>query len=416
MIITDEELLALLNSEETDERLFHPVTIYALDGVAYRAAKAVELPEFATLRRTRPDACWQWEGLFAAGAIALFDPDSHAGADYLPQLTAQAEGIYRLTDDWLAGVNGRYLAWQEWLAQTQVLLLEDHPFQGAHIQQEIRGLGLPCQWVQDGNACIKALAGGEIKLLVSDLSLVDQDAISLLMSQPQYQHSGLPIVLLSAHDQTLIDGARRLLHDAGFNVLAALAKPLQSDDLLRLLKVLYLGPQRRRRLGGLKRTIRSWQGEQRGQLGLLAEAESFTLPVWLTLNGLSPHWEPLKAWLEHHGRPASELTLVIHRRDNLLSHADRFALVLQASLAGARLALLLDNAQHLPFDLLERLPLQSLLLGQHMLPELEAMAADSLLARFIQRARELGIALYLDDPFNLLDAAQWQDYGMAGRW
>ncbi len=221
MIITDEELLALLNSEETDERLFHPVTIYALDGVAYRTAKAVELPEFATLRRTRPDACWQWEGLFAAGAIALFDPDSHVGADYLPQLTAQAEGVYRLTDDWLAGVNGRYLAWQEWLAQTQVLLLEDHPFQGAHIQQEIKGLGVPCQWVQDGNACIKALASGEVKLLVSDLSLVEQDAISLLMSQPQYQHSGLPIVLLSAHDQTLIDGARRLLHDAGFNVLAA---------------------------------------------------------------------------------------------------------------------------------------------------------------------------------------------------
>ena len=82
---------------------------------------------------------------------------------------------------------------------------------------------MPCQWVQDGNACIKALAGGEVKLLVSDLSLVEQDAISLLMSQPQYQHSGLPIVLLSAHDQTLIDGARRLLHDAGFNVLAALA-------------------------------------------------------------------------------------------------------------------------------------------------------------------------------------------------
>ena len=49
-------------------------------------------------------------------------------------------------------------------------------------------------------------------------------------------------------------------------------------------------------------------------------------------------------------------------------------------------------------------------------PELEAMAADSLLARFIQRARELGMALYLDDPFNLQDPAQWQDLGMAGRW
>ena len=131
-----------------------------------------------------------------------------------------------------------------------------------------------------------------------------------------------------------------------------------------------------------------------------------------------PHWEPLKLWLEQHGREASELTLVIHRRDHLLSQADRFALVLQASLAGARLALLLDHAQHLPFDLIERLPLQSLLLGQHLLPELEAMAADSLLARFIQRSRELGIALYLDDPSTCRmppsgRIAAWQG---AGKW
>lgn len=330
-------------------------------------------------------------------------------------MTAQAEGIYRLTDDWLAGVNGRYLAWQEWLAQTRVLLLEDHPFQGAHIQQEIRGLGLPCQWVQDGNACIKALAGGEIKLLVSDLSLVDQDAISLLMSQPQYQHSGLPIVLLSAHDQTLIDGARRLLHDAGFNVLAALAKPLLADDLLSLLKGLYLGPQRQRRLSGLRRTIRTWQGEEKGLLGLLSDPPS-PLPIWLAVTGLPPRWELVREWLVQRGREPGELTLLIHRRDHLLSQAERFALVLQASLAGARLALLLDNDQHIPFDLLERMPLQHLLLGQSLLPSLEAMTPDSLLGRFINRARELGIALYLDDPFNLLDHNLWRDRGMAGRW
>ncbi|MNS81178.1 hypothetical protein D3C72_1148820 [compost metagenome] len=255
-----------------------------------------------------------------------------------------------------------------------------------------------------------------MRLLICDLSLAEQDAISLLMSHPQYQHSGLPIILLSAHDQTLIDGARRLLHDAGFNVLAALAKPLQSDDLLRLLKTLYLGPQRQRRLSGLKRTIRSWNGEVRGQLGLLADAASSSLPIWLAVSGLPPHWEQLKTWLEQHGRLAGELTLVIHRRDQLLSKADRFALVLQASLAGARLALLLDSIQHLPFDKLERLPLQHLLLGQHLLPELEAMATDSLLDRFIGRARELGIAIYIDDPFNLLDASPWQDRGITGRW
>ncbi|MGE6133518.1 response regulator [Aeromonas salmonicida] len=415
MIITDEELLALLNSEETQERFFYPVTLYALDGVAYQAAKAVTLPEFATLRRTQPDAHWPWEGLFAAGAIALFDPASHAGADYLPQLMNQSDGIYRLSDDWLTGVHDRYQQWLQWLAQMQILLLEDHPFQGAHIQQEIQGLGLSCQWVQDGDACIQVLEQGGVKLLISDLSLVEQDAIGLLMSQPQYQQSGLPIILLSAHDQTLIDGARRLLHDAGFNVVAALAKPLLSDDLLRLLKALYLGPQRQQRLSGLRRTVRSWQGEEKGLLGLLSDPPS-PLPIWLAVTGLPPRWELVRDWLGRQGRDATELTLVIHRCDHLLSQAERFALVLQASLAGVKLALLLDNDQHMPFDLLERVPLQHLLLGQSLLPGLEAMTADSLLGRFIHRARELGIALYLDDPFNLLDSTLWRDRGMTGRW
>ena len=60
--------------------------------------------------------------------------------------------------------------------------------------------------------------------------------------------------------------------------------------------------------------------------------------------------------------------------------------------------------------------LQHLLLGQSLLPGLEAMTPDSLLGRFINRARELGIALYLDDPFNLLDSNLWRDQGVAGRW
>jgi CheY-like chemotaxis protein len=416
MIITDEELLALLGSDVCLEPGFHPVSIYALDAASHQALKTAGVPDYANLHRTQPDPGWQWEGLFAAGAIALFDPASHGGAAYLPQLMMPGRGIYLLSDNWRAALEERVQQWRDWLAGLQVLLLEDHPFQGASIQQEIQQLGLSCQWVQDGDACLQALEQGKVGLLICDLSLAEQDAISLLMSHPQYQHSGLPIILLSAHDQTLIDGARRLLHDAGFNVLAALAKPLQSDDLLRLLKVLYLGPQRQRRLSGLKRTIRSWQGEVRGQLGLQADVASSGLPIWLALSGLPPHWEQLKTWLDQHGRQASELTLVIHRRDRLLSQADRFALVLQASLAGARLALLLDNAQHLPFDELERLPLQHLLLGQHLLPELEAMAVDSLLARFIGRAREQGIALYLDDPFKLLDANLWQDRGISGHW
>ena len=413
MIITDEELLALLESDVSQEPVFHPVSVYALDAVSHQAAKEAGLPAYASLHRTRPDASWQWEGLFAAGAIALFDPASHAGTDYLPRLQTPGVGIYRLSDPWLEGVEAREQGWRDWLAQLQILLLEDHPFQGACIQQEIQALGLPCHWVQDGEGCLQVLEEGDVGLLVCDLSLAEQDAISLLMNHPQYRR--LPIILLSAHDQTLIDGARRLLHDAGFNVLAALAKPLQSDDLLRLLKTLYLGPQRQRRLSGLRRTIRTWQGEEKGLLGLLSDPPS-PLPIWLAVTGLPPRWERVREWLVQQGREPGELTLLIHRRDHLLSQAERFALVLQASLAGAKLALLLDNDQHMPFDLLERMPLQHLLLGQSLLPGLEAMTPDSLLGRFINRARELGIALYLDDPFNLLDSNLWRDQGVAGRW
>ncbi|MGH1410088.1 MAG: response regulator [Aeromonas sp.] len=414
MIITDEELLALLDSEEHEAAGFCPIVLYALDRSAYELASAMKLPSYVTLHRTQPDACWQWEGLFAAGAIALYDPAAHQQADYFPQLL-QHEGIYAIGEDWLDGLVTSYRAWINWLASRRVLLLEDHPFQGMQLQQAVASLGLSCQWVQDESACLAALAAGDISLLVCDLSLVEQDAISLLMNQPQLQRSELPIILLSAHEQTLIDGARRLLHDAGFNVLAALAKPLDENELLRLLRGLYLGPLRQRRLSGQRRSIRRWQGEVQGQLGLLSSPAT-PYPVWLAVTGLPGRWEALREWLTEQSRTPSELTLLIHRRDHLLGNADRFALVLQASLAGSKLALLLDNSQHLPFDLLERLPLSALLLGQGILPEMESLADDSLLGRFMARVRELGIAIYLDDPYNLLDVEVWRERGMTGRW
>lgn len=414
MIITDEELLALLDSEEHEAAGFCPIVLYALDSTAHELASTMTLPSYVTLHRTRPDACWQWEGLFAAGAIALYDPAAHQQADYFPQLQ-QHEGIYAISEDWLGGLAASYRNWCNWLAANKVLLLEDHPFQGMQLQQTIAGLGLSCQWVQDESVCLAALSAGDISLLVCDLSLVEQDAISLLMNQPQLQEAGLPIVLLSAHEQTLIDGARRLLHDAGFNILAALAKPLDCDELLRLLRRLYLGPLRQQRLSGQRRSIRRWQGEVQGQLGLLSSPAT-PHPVWLAVTGLPSRWEALKDWLTEQSRTPAELTLLIHRRDHLLGNADRFALVQQASLAGSKLALLLDNSQHLPFDLLERLPLQALLLGQGILPEMESLTGDSLLGRFMARVRELGIAVYLDDPYNLLDVEVWRERGMTGRW
>ncbi|MGL4714628.1 MAG: response regulator [Aeromonas sp.] len=414
MLITDETLLALLGSEEPEQEGFRPIWLYAMDQASYDLANSQMLPSYVTLHRTQPDVCWQWQGLFAAGAIALYDPASHCTAAYFPQLQ-QHEGIYAIGDDWLRGLASYHQKWCDWLAASKIVLLEDHRFQGQLLQQTIVSLGLSCQWVQDETACLAALAEGDIRLLVCDLSLVDKDAITMLMQQSQLKADGLPIILLSAHEQTLIDGARRLLHDAGFNILAALAKPLHCDALLKLLRGIYLGPLRQQRLSGQRRIIRTWLGTVRGELGLPATV-AIEHPLWLTVAGLPGSWDELKLWLVQQTRTPSDLTLLIHPRDQLLSHAERFALVLQASLAGSKLALLLNNSQHLPFELLERLPFQGLLLGQGILPEVELLTSDSLLGRFIARVRELGIAIYLDDPYNLLDVEVWRERGMAGRW
>ena len=32
------------------------------------------------------------------------------------------------------------------------------------------------------------------------------------------------------------------------------------------------------------------------------------------------------------------------------------------------------------------------------------------------RVKELGIAVYLDDPYNLLDVDLWRERGITGRW
>ena len=77
MIITDEELLALLESDVSQEPVFHPVSVYALDAVSHRAAKEAGLPAYASLHRTRPDASWQWEGLFAAGDGSVSAEECH---------------------------------------------------------------------------------------------------------------------------------------------------------------------------------------------------------------------------------------------------------------------------------------------------------------------------------------------------
>jgi N-acetylglutamate synthase-like GNAT family acetyltransferase len=125
------------------------------------------------------------------------------------------------------------------------------------------------------------------------------------------------------------------------------------------------------------------------------------------------NWEAVKQWLAEEGRSPAELTLVVRSQDALLSLPERFSLALQARLAGATLALLIDRPERLSFELLERLPLEAILLGYRVQPQLDH---GGLLDSFLQRTRERGCQIYLDDPYALLDARWWEERGFHGRW
>ena len=306
------------------------------------------------------------KGLFAAGAIALFDPAS-SGADYLPHLLAPGQGSIASAIPWLEGLQAREQGWRAWLAQCQILLLEDHPLPGSLHSAGDPGTGAALPLGSGWRRVPQGAGRGGVRLLICDLSLAGAGCHQPADEPSQYHHSGLPIILLSAHDQTLIDGARRPLHDAGFNVLAALAKPLQSDDLLRLLKMLYLGPSVSAGWAGSSAPcVAGRRGERTawaaGRCGFLHAADlaepERSFPSLGAAQALArAAWTRSKR--THPGHPPT---------GSPAEPGGPFRPGAAGEPRGARLALLLDHAQHLPFDLIERLPLQSLLLGQHLRP------------------------------------------------
>ncbi|MDO2951496.1 response regulator [Aeromonas simiae] len=406
-IISDEELSALLDGVGESEE-FRPLTLYALDEASFRAVSAHSLPHGVVLLCADPQLDWQWMHWFGSTQFALYDPAQHVGRLYMTAL-AQAPGVLSIDEPWLESLEQAMARWSQWLAGQQILLLEDHPFQGEQIAQQIRSTGASCVLVQDGQQWALELARQPFDWLICDLALAEDDAIHLL-GQSGTQ---TPVILLSGHDQVLIDGAARLLGEKGIPVVGAFTKPLDLARLLPILLQAYGGrprlPTNRFRL----RHIRSWEGLTLGTLGRLSDLPLASDPAWLLLGSLGMNWEALRQRLEVGGGAAERLTLLIRPQDDLLQHQEHFSLALQARLAGAELALLIDRPEYLSFELLERLPLSALLLGRRLLPMLEQ---EGWLESFLQRARDKELRLYLDDPYALLDSVWWEGRGFHGRW
>lgn len=408
-IISDEELYALLEGVDAEGEEFRPLCLYALDDESYRQARRQSLPAELSLRRVEPQAHWQWSSWFGKSQFALYSPALYSNSP-LNTVLHHAHGVLPVDGPWRDVIDEALLAWHQWLASQRVIVLEDHPFQGSQIAALIRQMGPACDLVADGAGLLMALKQPQYDWLISDLALAGDDAIHVLGSHPSLS---LPVILLSAHDQTLVDGAARLLADKGVRVVGAFTKPLEPSRLLPVLYQMYEGrptlPARRTD----SRRIQNWSG---ASLGVLA-TRSATVPVgerrWVLLASLDMNWEAVKQWLAEQGRSPAELTLVVRSQDALLSLPDRFSLALQARLAGATLALLIDRPERLSFELLERLPLEAILLGYRVQPQLDH---GGMLDSFLQRTRERGCQIYLDDPYALLDARWWEERGFHGRW
>ena len=184
------------------EPTFYPVSVYALDAVSHQAVKGRACRPMPICTAPDPMPAGNGKDCLPPGAIACLILPSHQGPTICLICWLPGAGIYRLSDPWLEGLQARGAGAACLARPVPDPAARRSPFQGACIQQEIQGLGLPCHWVQDGEGCLKALEEGGVRLLICDLSLAERDAISLLMSHPQYRHSGLPIILLSARDQT----------------------------------------------------------------------------------------------------------------------------------------------------------------------------------------------------------------------
>lgn len=404
-IITDEELTALLGGASGEQDEFRPVTLYALDDRSYCLALESQLPAEIALLRAEPSSDWQWGSWFGKSQFLLFSPAHHSGKVYWDALH-EGEGILSLDTLWRPRLERALQAWHEWLGRQQVLLLEDHPFQGAQMAGQIREMGAQVTLVRDESELRRALETGPVDWVVSDLALAHDDAIRVLGREVKVT---APVILLSGHDQSLVDGAAQLLSLRGVKVVGAFTKPLDTHRLLPLLLRGYEGAPAPHLRPPQSRRVRSWAGEIAGVLGRSDAPVPAPLSRWLLLASLDKEWSALRQQAEGEGR----WTLVIRSRDELLSHPDRFSLALQARLAGASLALFVDSRETLSFELLERLPLEAILIGSRLLPLLEQ---GGLIEHFLERARDKGCRLYLDDPYGLLDDEVWLARGFEGRW
>jgi EAL domain-containing protein (putative c-di-GMP-specific phosphodiesterase class I)/DNA-binding NarL/FixJ family response regulator len=120
---------------------------------------------------------------------------------------------------------------------SSTIVIDDNPIQRCHLAAVCREIGIP---VVHEAACgsdgleLLARLKPRPQLLVVDLEMPGMDGVELLQ-HVQESNPEISIVVVSCHEQALLDTVRSMADALGLRVLAALPKPLAPSALIRAL-------------------------------------------------------------------------------------------------------------------------------------------------------------------------------------
>jgi CheY-like chemotaxis protein len=123
-------------------------------------------------------------------------------------------------------------------ALLRVLILDDDPFTLSVLQDMLAVHGHYDATTQtDARRALRMLAAPSPDLLICDLSMPDMDGIEFMQAAAQAGYGGA-VLLLSGMDLGVRTAAEHLGRAHGLNLVGAYRKPLQQDQLDRVLTAL----------------------------------------------------------------------------------------------------------------------------------------------------------------------------------
>lgn len=118
-----------------------------------------------------------------------------------------------------------------------VLVADDHAFQRRTLGRMLRGLGAKSVLeAEDGEAALQMLrqSDSNINLVICDLDMPRMDGMEFIRNVGK-QHAGLPVILTSAHDKSLISSAASMSRAYGVELLGTIPKPPTPEALNELI-------------------------------------------------------------------------------------------------------------------------------------------------------------------------------------